>query len=292
VPNSSSAPPGPSTEPTEPGTTESPVASVASVAVAEPGEEVAVADPEAAASSSAGVAAAEAAAGAADGETATATDPTPAPTTDADATAKAADIDVPLDDAAAAAPPSAAGPLSEPLTEPDEGKPGGPAPAPGPGPAPAAPPPAEESDDHGEGSGAHRATPRRWRSLRWRPGPRSAGASGQHARTESRFRVSTFFRVPATDDPTPDNGQLVGICAWATALGLAGLLIAIRGLVSIIGGYTASWYEPALVSVGMVGIVLTVLAFMAIQRRYLPWIMLGAATVALGVNIGLTFAAV
>jgi hypothetical protein len=283
VPNSSSAPPGPSTEPTEPGTTESPVASVASVAVAEPGEEVAVAEPEAAASSSAGVAAAVAAAGAVDGETARAVEPASASATDAEPAAEAADIDVPLDDAAAAQ-PSAAGPLSEPLTEPDEGKPAGP--------APAEPAPAEESDDHGEGSGAHRASPHRWRSLRWRPGPRSAGASGQHARTESRFRVSTFFRVPATDDPTPDNGQLVGICAWATALGLAGLLIAIRGLVGIIGGYTASWYEPALVSVGMVGIVLTVLAFMAIQRRYLPWIMLGAATVALGVNIGLTFAAV
>jgi hypothetical protein len=68
-------------------------------------------------------------------------------------------------------------------------------------------------------------------------------------------------------------------------------VIAIRGLVGIIGGYAPGWYEPALVVVGMVGIALTVLAFLAIQQRYLPWIMLGAATVALGANIGLTLSA-
>jgi hypothetical protein len=258
VPNSSSATPGPSAEPTEPATPESPVAPVASVAVAEPGA-------AAPASSAADIAADEVSTGAADGET---------------TTADSADIDLPLEDAAAQ--PTAAGPLSEPVTPPTSPD------------APDAPdmPGSEEAGEapqEADSSGAHRAGTHRWRSLRWLPRP--AAAAGQHVRSASRLRLGTLFRVPATDDPTPDNGQLVGICAWATALGLAGLLVAIRGLLGIIGGYATGWYEPALISVGMVGIVLTVLAFMAIQRRYLPWIMLGAATVALGVNIGLTLAA-
>ena len=128
----------------------------------------------------------------------------------------------------------------------------------------------------------------RWRSLGRRP--RAVTGAGAHARAE-RFSVASLFKLPGTHDPSPDNGQLIGISAWAMGLGVVGLLIALRGLVGIVSGHAPDWYEPALIGVGLVGILFTVLAFLAIQRRYLPWIMLALATIPLGVNIGLTVAA-
>ena len=127
-----------------------------------------------------------------------------------------------------------------------------------------------------------------WRSLGRRP--QAAPGAGAHARAE-RFNIASLFRLPGTHDPSPDNGQLIGICAWAMGLGVVGLLIALRGLVGIVSGHAPNWYEPALIGTGMAGILFTVLAFLTIQRRYLPWIMLAVATIPLGVNIGLTVAA-
>jgi hypothetical protein len=176
--------------------------------------------------------------------------------------------------------PAAAGPLSEPAAPP---APPAPPTAPDESEAPGAP-----GSDDADGVPGRRVTPHRSRSLRWLP----RESAGQHSREPGTgLQVGSFFRVPLTGDPAPDNGQLIGICAWATLLGLGGLLIAIRGLVGIVGGLAPDWYQPALIIVGMVGIVLTVLAFMAIQRRYLPWIMLGLATIPLAVNIALTLSA-
>ena len=127
-----------------------------------------------------------------------------------------------------------------------------------------------------------------WRSLGRRP--QAAPGVGAHARAE-RFNIASLFRLPGTHDPSPDNGQLIGICAWAMGLGVVGLLIALRGLVGIVSGHAPNWYEPALIGTGVAGILFTVLAFLTIQRRYLPWIMLAVATIPLGVNIGLTVAA-
>ena len=135
---------------------------------------------------------------------------------------------------------------------------------------------------------ASRPAGTRWRSLGRRP--QAATGAGAHARAE-RFNIASVFQLPGTHDPSPDNGQLIGICAWAMGLGVVGLLIALRGLVGIVSGHAPDWYEPALIGVGMAGILFTVLAFLAIQRRYVPWIMLALATIPLGVNIGLTVAA-
>jgi hypothetical protein len=107
----------------------------------------------------------------------------------------------------------------------------------------------------------------------------------------SRFRVGDYFQVPREGDDAPDGGQMVGICAWATALGVVGLVVALRGLIAIIGGHTPAWYEPALISAGTAGILLTVGAFLSIHRTFLPWIMMGLATIPLTVSIALTVVA-
>jgi hypothetical protein len=100
--------------------------------------------------------------------------------------------------------------------------------------------------------------------------------------------AAKMFRLPGVGDPAPATTRLAAMCAWAGALGLLGLAVGVRGLMGIMGGAAPTWYEPAMVGVGLVGIGLTVGAFMSIQGRRLPWIMLAAATVPLIAAIVLT----
>ncbi|MDQ7904733.1 hypothetical protein RB614_09400 [Phytohabitans sp. ZYX-F-186] len=104
--------------------------------------------------------------------------------------------------------------------------------------------------------------------------------------------TSRAFRLPGSADPSPPSGKLVAMCAWATALGLVGLLVATRALLALWRGNPPTWYEPSFIAIGLVGIGLTVGAFMSIQRRRLPWIMLALATIPLVASIVLTVRAI
>jgi hypothetical protein len=104
--------------------------------------------------------------------------------------------------------------------------------------------------------------------------------------------MARVFRIPASDDPAPPTTKLVAMCAWATGLGLVGLLVATRALLAMWRGNPPTWYEPSFIAVGLLGIGLTVGAFMSIQRRRLPWIMLALATLPLIGSIVLTLRAV
>lgn len=100
------------------------------------------------------------------------------------------------------------------------------------------------------------------------------------------------FRLPGSNDPAPPTTKLVAMCAWATGLGLIGLLVATRAVLAMWRGNPPGWYEPSFIAVGLVGIGLTVGAFMSIQRHRLPWIMLALATVPLIASIVLTVRAI
>jgi hypothetical protein len=104
--------------------------------------------------------------------------------------------------------------------------------------------------------------------------------------------MARVFRIPGSDDPAPPTTKLVAMCAWATGLGLVGLLVATRALLAMWRGNPPNWYEPSFIAVGLLGIGLTVGAFMSIQRRRLPWIMLALATLPLIGSIVLTLRAV
>ena len=95
------------------------------------------------------------------------------------------------------------------------------------------------------------------------------------------YRLRESFRLPAHRDPEPDPARLVGLCSWTAALGLLGLAIAGRASVAILTGAVPGWFEPLVVTMGVVGITLTAAAFLAIHRRHLPWLLLTAATVTL-----------
>lgn len=91
--------------------------------------------------------------------------------------------------------------------------------------------------------------------------------------------------------PRGTSRQILGVCGWATVLGLVGLAAGLRGLVAIVAGLAPTWYEPTMASVGLGGIALTMVAFLFVRHPRLPWIMLSLATVPLAVNLTLTFAA-
>lgn len=99
------------------------------------------------------------------------------------------------------------------------------------------------------------------------------------------------FRLPGQRDPAPHPARLAGVCSWAAALGLLGLPVAARASVAIIAGAPPGWFEPAVVTVGLVGIGLTVASFSAIHCRRLPWLLLAAATAALATNLAFVYAA-
>ncbi len=90
--------------------------------------------------------------------------------------------------------------------------------------------------------------------------------------------VTGAFRRPNFTRPGPPLRVLAGLCAWAAALGGIGLLVGVRGLIAILVGGIPGWYEPTLILLGLVGIGLTAGGFLTIQKRPLPWVLLGAAS--------------
>lgn len=113
------------------------------------------------------------------------------------------------------------------------------------------------------------------------PAPAHQRPAFPEAPDHRRRRFTKLFRLPTPTDPAPAPTRLLVMCAWATGLGVLGMVVAVRGLVLILADAVPGWYEPALVGVLLTGMALTVGGFASMQRRWLPWIMLTLATVPL-----------
>lgn len=98
---------------------------------------------------------------------------------------------------------------------------------------------------------------------------------------EQPFPIQRVDSVGASD-------RMLGLCGWATGIGVLGTAAAIRGLVAIRAGTAPGWYEPTLATVGLAAVACTVAAFTLVRRARLPWLLLSLATVPLLVNVGLT----
>ena len=94
----------------------------------------------------------------------------------------------------------------------------------------------------------------------------------------------TLFRFPAADDPAPTPVRLLTMALYAAALGLAGVGVGVRAMVTILGE-TAFWYIPTLSLFGLLSVALVVGSFLSIHRPALPWLLLIAATVPLAVDV-------
>lgn len=107
----------------------------------------------------------------------------------------------------------------------------------------------------------------------WEITPIAAGFGGRE----------TLFRFPAADDPAPAPARLLTIALYAAALGLAGIGVGVRAMVTVFGG-AAFWYVPALSLFGLASVVLVVGSFLSIHRPLLPWLLLLAATIPLATD--------
>jgi hypothetical protein len=99
-----------------------------------------------------------------------------------------------------------------------------------------------------------------------------------------------YFRFPAPDDPAPGTARLLTMSLYASLLGLGGVGIGVRGMLSQLGGGVPDWYVLMLASLGMVSVALSVGAFLSIHRRVLPWVLLLSAAVPLAADVMLAVA--
>jgi hypothetical protein len=89
-------------------------------------------------------------------------------------------------------------------------------------------------------------------------------------------RVTLAMRAPV-DKPSPAPRRLVGLCAWAAAVGILGALIAVWAGIEFMLGAPA-WFLPVAGAIGVTGVGLTVGAFFAARKPTVPWALLGGAS--------------
>jgi len=104
---------------------------------------------------------------------------------------------------------------------------------------------------------------------------------------EYRDEGDTLFRFPAADDPVPTTRRVLAMSLYASALGLAGVGLGVRGFVSVLTGTAPGFYVPVLALVGLISVALVVGAFLSIHRRVLPFLLLAAAAIPLAADFWL-----
>jgi len=92
-------------------------------------------------------------------------------------------------------------------------------------------------------------------------------------------RVTMAMRSPVRKD-SPAPRRLIGLNVWAAALGILGAVLAIRCGIGVLAG-APRWFFPTASLIGVVGVALTMGAFVTARMRNVPWALLGLSTAAL-----------
>lgn len=106
-----------------------------------------------------------------------------------------------------------------------------------------------------------------------------------HDRTKRA--VTVRFRIPLATDPAPRQRRLALVSAWAGALGLVGVVLAMPVVLELFR-LDGGWYGPVMILIGLIGVGATAGAFASIHRRRAPWIGLTIGTAALMLALALT----
>lgn len=106
-------------------------------------------------------------------------------------------------------------------------------------------------------------------------------------RMQAALRVR--FRLPTEDDAPPANARLFAMSFWAASCVFVGLIPAGRLVVALLFGGAPGWYPFIAISIGMLGTAAVAAAFAAIHRAFLPWYLLGIATLLLAANVALIY---
>jgi hypothetical protein len=162
---------------------------------------------------------------------------------------------------------------------------------------------ATSSQDPAQPAGAPRPTtpavPASEPVVSWTPptgpknsGPRDSGpedtAPGVMAEVADRLhRTYTSPDRPASASPE----RLAGVSLWALLLVLGGAVVGLRAMLAQLGG-SGTGLAGSLTGLtmfgGLVGLGLTIAAFLTIAAKRLPWMLLGAATAVLFTLLVLT----
>lgn len=107
-----------------------------------------------------------------------------------------------------------------------------------------------------------------------------------------RTAVSSRFRLPGEDDPSPRSGRLLGLCAWAAAMAFLGLIPGGRLAFSLaLNLNLPPWYAPVSLTLGVLGVAAVAAGFFAIHRERLPVYLFTVATTLLLANLTLVYTA-
>jgi hypothetical protein len=93
------------------------------------------------------------------------------------------------------------------------------------------------------------------------------------------------LRLPEMDDPSPNLARMVSMSTWAAALVLLGMIVAVRTFIAIFLDPGPQWLVPTLMSLGIGGTLCAGIAFATAHRKWLPWELLGLASLLLATNL-------
>ncbi len=79
----------------------------------------------------------------------------------------------------------------------------------------------------------------------------------------------------------PPARRLFGLCVAATALALGGILVGLRGWLALVTHKNEDWFLPAILAVGVFGVLTAAAGFLTVHRRYTPWVCLGLSAATL-----------
>jgi hypothetical protein len=119
----------------------------------------------------------------------------------------------------------------------------------------------------------------------------AAGGDGSPAPRSPVAPMQRRFRLPTSTDPAPESNKLLGMCLWAAALGLIGLIPGGRLAVAVVLDSGPGWYSPVALALGMLGLAAIGAGFAAIHLPRLPWQLFGFASFLLVVNLILVYTA-
>lgn len=109
--------------------------------------------------------------------------------------------------------------------------------------------------------------------------------SADPPRSDAPRKALRALRLPEDDDPTPHLGRMIAMSVWASVLVLLGMAVAVRMFLAIVLGSAPTWLVSMVAVIGIAGTVCAGVAFATVHHRWLPWRLLSAASLLLGLNL-------
>ena len=110
----------------------------------------------------------------------------------------------------------------------------------------------------------------------------SRGSAGIPAARSATRRAATPLgpgttAAASTVERRPSARRVLAFSVWCATLALTGVTVGIRGLIAILV-HAPTWYRPTLIILGLCGVAFAVGAIVTIERRRIPWVLLGLSS--------------